>query len=74
MEKFDISVILPIKSAKVQNFSEYFEKAIKSLTEQKTQINELIIVHSDETTLVEFLDSYDFSTLNVVITIEKKII
>lgn len=66
MEKFDISVILPIKSAKVQNFSEYFEKAIKSLTEQKTQINELIIIHSDETTLVEFLDSYDFSTLNVV--------
>jgi hypothetical protein len=66
MEKFDVSVILPIKSAKVQNFSEYFEKAIKSLIEQKNQINELIIVHSDETTLVEFLNSYDFSTLNVV--------
>lgn len=66
MEKFDVSVILPIKSAKALNFAEYFEKAIKSLTEQKTQINELIIVHSDETSLVEFLDSYDFSTLNVV--------
>lgn len=66
MEKFDVSVILPIKSAKALNFAEYFEKAIKSLTEQKTQINELIIVHSDETSLVEFLDSYDFSTLNVI--------
>jgi hypothetical protein len=66
MEKFDVSVILPIKSAKALNFAEYFEKAIKSLVEQKTQINELIIVHSDETSLVEFLDSYDFSSLNVV--------
>ncbi len=66
MEKFDVSVILPIKSAKALNFAEYFEKAIKSLVEQRTQINELIIVHSDETSLVEFLDSYDFSSLNVV--------
>lgn len=65
MEKFDISVILPIKSSKALNFQEYFEKAIKSLLEQKLQINELIIVHSDETSLVEFLNSYDFSTLNV---------
>jgi len=66
MEKFDISVILPIKSSSSQYFSEYFDKAIKSLIEQKTQINELIIVHTDETHLVEFLNSYDFSTLNVI--------
>jgi len=66
MEKFDISVILPIKSSKSLNFGDYFEKAIKSLTEQKISINELIIVHTDETSLVEYLNSYDFTTLNVV--------
>jgi hypothetical protein len=66
MEKFDISVILPIKTSKSLNFKDYFEKGIKSLTEQKTQINELIIVHSDETTLVEFLNDFDFGGLNVV--------
>lgn len=66
MEKFDISVILPIKSSKAQDFTEYFDKAIKSIVEQKTQINELIIIHSDETSLVEYLNSYDFSNLNVV--------
>jgi glycosyltransferase involved in cell wall biosynthesis len=66
MEKFDVSVILPIKSSQTLNFKEYFEKAIKSLTEQKTQINELVIVHTDETSLVEYLETYDFSTLNVV--------
>jgi hypothetical protein len=66
MEKFDISVILPIKSSKSLNFGDYFEKAIKSLTEQKISINELIIVHTDETSLVEYLNSYNFSTLNVV--------
>lgn len=65
MEKFDISVILPIKSSKALNFTEYFEKAIKSLQDQKTTINELIIVHCDETSLVEYLNSYDFSGLNV---------
>lgn len=65
MEKFDISVILPIKSTKTLDFTTYFEKAINSLKEQKTQINELVIVYCDETQLVEFLESYDFGDLNV---------
>jgi glycosyltransferase involved in cell wall biosynthesis len=65
MEKFDVSVILPIKSSKSNGFAEYFEKAITSLKNQKTQINELVIVHTDETSLVEFLSDYDFGTLKV---------
>ena len=65
MEKFDVSVILPIKSSKNLNFDEYFNKAIQSIKNQKLGINELIIVHTDETNLVELLDSYDFSGVNV---------
>jgi hypothetical protein len=65
MEKFNVSVILPIKSALAYDFEDYFLKAITSLKEQKTQINELIIVHSYETKLIEVLDSYDFGDLNV---------
>jgi len=65
MEKFDVSVILPIKSSKANGFAEYFEKAITSLKNQTKKINELIIVHTDETSLVEFLGSFDFGDLKV---------
>jgi glycosyltransferase involved in cell wall biosynthesis len=65
MEKLDISIILPIKSSSSTDFSSYFEKAINSIKEQKLQVNELIIVHCNETNLLEFLDSYDFGELNV---------
>jgi len=65
MENFNVSVILPIKSSSPAWFDDYFNKAITSLTTQKTSINELIIVHTDETNLIEFLDNYDFSGLNV---------
>lgn len=64
--KLDLSVILPIKSAVVKDFEEYFEKAITSLKDQSTQFNELIIVHTKETKLVEHLNSYDFGKLNVI--------
>jgi len=65
MEKFDVSVILPIKSSGARGFDEYFTKAIESLKIQKTKINELVIVHTNETQLVEYLDSFDFSDLKV---------
>jgi hypothetical protein len=65
MEKFDVSVILPIKSSAHPSFEDYFNKAILSLTTQKVQINELIVIHTDETKLVEFLNNYEFSGLNV---------
>ena len=65
-EKFDVSVILPIKSAMPFGFEDYFNKCIESLKTQKTQINELVIVHTNETALVEHLNNYDFGDLNVV--------
>ena len=43
MEKFDVSVILPIKSSSSAWFEDYFKKCIQSLNEQVVKINELII-------------------------------
>jgi glycosyltransferase involved in cell wall biosynthesis len=60
-----VSVILPIKSSKVRDFEEYFDKAIKSLQTQLVQIEELIIVHTPEESLVSHLGNYDFGTLKV---------
>jgi glycosyltransferase involved in cell wall biosynthesis len=65
-KKFDVSVILPLKSGMSIGFDDYFKKSIESLKAQKTQINELIIVHTDETALVEYLNSFDFGDLTVV--------
>ena len=65
MEKFDVSVILPIKSSKVLNFDDYFQKAIESIKIQKLPINELVIVHTNETHLVEFLEAFDFGDIKV---------
>jgi len=64
-DKMDLTVILPIKSASAKRFDELFNSAILSLHSQIVSFEELIIVHTDETQLVEFLDSYDFSGLNV---------
>jgi hypothetical protein len=63
--KLNVSVILPIKSALVKDFNEYFEKAIKSLQTQQVGINELIIVHTTEEQLVGKLKETDFGELNV---------
>jgi glycosyltransferase involved in cell wall biosynthesis len=62
---FDVSVILPIKSSTTPFFEDYFKKSIQSLQEQRLKINELVIVHTDETSLVEYLNNYDFSGLSV---------
>jgi glycosyltransferase involved in cell wall biosynthesis len=64
--KLNISVILPIKSAIAKDFDEYFDKCIQSVKTQLTQIDELIIVHTDETALVNKLNEYNFEDLNVV--------
>ncbi len=63
--KVDVSVILPIKSSKTKDFEEYFNKAIQSIQNQITQVNELVIVSSNESSLVEYLENYDFGELNV---------
>jgi hypothetical protein len=63
--KMDLTVVLPIKSAATKRFDELFHAAIMSLKTQVVGCQELIIVHTDETALVEFLDGYDFSGLDV---------
>lgn len=62
---FNVSVILPIKTATSKDFEELFEKAITSIKEQKTKINELVIVHTDEELLTNKLNEFDFGDLNV---------
>ena len=63
--KISLSIILPIKTSLVRDFSEYFDKSIKSITAQPVQPEELVIVHSSENELTSFLNSYDFGELNV---------
>jgi hypothetical protein len=65
MEKFNLSIILPIKSSKFAQFEDYFTRAITSIKEQQVQPNELVIVHTDEQSLVSYLESFDFGDLNV---------
>ena len=65
MEKnINLSVILPIKSAVVPNFEDYFSRAIQSLKLQSVGFTELVIVATQEEHLQDFLRSYDFSELN----------
>ena len=63
--KLSLSVILPIKSSKAKNFEDYFEKAISSLKTQQVGFEELIIVHTNEESLVNHLNNYDFGDLQV---------
>jgi glycosyltransferase involved in cell wall biosynthesis len=60
-----LSVILPIKSSKAKDFDEYFEKAISSLKNQQTKFEELVIIHTQEESLIDLLNGYDFGDLNV---------
>jgi glycosyltransferase involved in cell wall biosynthesis len=64
--KIPVSIILPIKSSKTKNFDEYFDKAINSIKNQEVGVNEIIIVHTKEDTLVKVLNDYDFGNLPVV--------
>jgi len=64
-EKVDVSVILPINSSKQRDFDILFERAVKSLQIQLTDINELVIVHTDEDGLKSKLEGYDYSGITV---------
>ena len=64
-KKFPVSVILPLKSSKVKDFDDFFKKAIDSVKNQKVEIEELVIVHTPEESLVEFINSFDFGNLSV---------
>jgi glycosyltransferase involved in cell wall biosynthesis len=60
-----VSVILPIKSGKYGMFDEYFLRCVQSVKNQSDYVEELIIVHTDETILDKFLNGFDFSGLTV---------
>jgi len=64
-KKLSVSVILPIKSSKAKDFDLFFEKAIASLEKQQDDFDELVIIHTKEDSLVEFLNNFDFKKLNV---------
>ena len=59
MEKLDVSVIVPINSAKQIDFDDYFDRCIKSILIQTTPINELLIVHTGEDLLQSKIENYD---------------
>lgn len=63
--KLSVSIILPIKSSKAKDFEDYFNKAIESINNQQIDVEELVIVHTNEESLVSFLNSYDFKKLQV---------
>jgi glycosyltransferase involved in cell wall biosynthesis len=60
-----VSIILPIKSSKAKDFNEFFDKAINSIKNQQIRLNEVVIVHSSEESLIDILSNYDFGELNV---------
>jgi hypothetical protein len=61
----NLSVILPIKTSFVKDFSEFFTKAIESINTQETKPNELIIVFKNDEKLSNYLNEFDFGDLNV---------
>jgi hypothetical protein len=63
--KASVSIVLPIKSSKSKDFAEYFDKAIKSIQNQQVGVEELVIVHTSEESLINYLTEYDFGSLNV---------
>lgn len=65
MENVNVSVILPIESSKHKNFMDLFSNAVLSVKQQSVGVNELVIVHSDEESLVNVVKEFDYSGLTV---------
>lgn len=63
--KLSLSIILPIKSSKAKDFEDYFNKAIESIKNQQVGIEELVIIHTPEESLISHLNGYDFGDLTV---------
>ena len=62
---FNISILLPLSSSKIKDFDDFFKGAIKSIQIQLIKPKELIIIHTNEESLVDYLNSFDFGDLNV---------
>ena len=60
-DKLNVSIVLPIKSSRARDFAEYFGKAIQSIKNQIVGVDELVIVHTQEESLVTFLNSFDLN-------------
>jgi len=61
----NLSVILPIHSSLVKDFDELFKKAYESILTQKVLPKELVIVHTDEPQLLQYLESFNFAGIDV---------
>ena len=68
-KEFELSIILPLKSSVVRDFDEFFKKSIESLTIQDILPTELIIVHSEEKSLIDYLNNFDFGDLNLMVSL-----
>ena len=60
----NLSIILPIKTSLVRDFDNFFKKSIDSIRNQSIQPKELIVVHTNEESLIKYLNDFDFGTLN----------
>jgi hypothetical protein len=61
----NLSVILPIHTSLVRDFDELFKKAYESIITQKVLPKELVIVHTNEPQLTQYLESFNFEKINV---------
>ena len=61
----EISLIIPIHKFN-DSVSEYFEKAINSIKEQKTLPDEVLIVRSNDKDLTKFLESFDYGDITTI--------
>ena len=64
----DISLIIPVHTLD-DSVKEYFEKAINSVSEQKTLPDEVLVVRSNDKKLTKFLDSFDYGELKDIIKV-----
>lgn len=64
--KKTISVVLPVKTTQSPFFEDLFARSIQSIKNQKEYVDELIIVHCDETALINHIKNYDYEGLNVI--------
>ena len=61
--KTDISVIIPIHKL-CENLEEYLTKAVKSIGDQQTLPDQILVVRSDDKKLNTFLNKFDFGVVS----------
>lgn len=66
MENLDLSVILPLSTTQVKDFDDFFKKSIESIKSQKVKPKNLIIVHTNDESLIDYLNKFDFSGVETI--------